>query len=170
MHWADGSGCGARQSDVRVNFVETKVPPPVVAIVLAVAAWAISPGVTVMAFPSPVPIAVALVVGLAGLAAEGAGAASFIRARTSVDPMHPRGASTLVVTGIYRRTRNPMYVGDALILLGWALYLSNALAFAAVPLFILYMDRFQIAPEERAMSELFGERYDAYRASVRRWV
>lgn len=153
-----------------MSALETKVPPPIVALLLALLAWAVSPGVPIMAFPVAVPPAVGMAVGLVGLLIEGAGAVSFVRARTSVDPTHPRSASRLVVTGIYRFTRNPMYVGDALLLLGWAFYLSNALAFAAVPLFILYMDRFQIRAEERAMSECFGDAYAAYRSRVRRWV
>jgi protein-S-isoprenylcysteine O-methyltransferase Ste14 len=142
----------------------------VVALVLGVLAWLTSPAVPLMAFPTAVPPVLALVVGLAGLVVEVAGAASFVRARTSVDPTRPKGASTLVVSGIYRFTRNPMYVGDAVLLVAWALCLSSAVAFAAVPLFIGYMNLFQIPAEERAMSELFGDSYAEYRSRVRRWV
>jgi protein-S-isoprenylcysteine O-methyltransferase Ste14 len=153
-----------------MTALETKVPPPVVALALGALAWWVSAAVAVTAFPVAVPPLVAAAVGLAGLLVEVAGIVSFVRARTSADPTHPRAASTLVVTGIYGLTRNPMYVGDAVMLLAWALYLSNALAFATVPLFILYMDRLQIAPEERAMSECFGDAYAEYRFRVRRWV
>jgi len=153
-----------------VRLLETKVPPPVVAGVLGLAAWLASPLLPVMAFPQPVPWWAAAVVALAGGLVELAGGMRLLRAKTTVNPLDPTKVCRLVAGGVYRFTRNPIYVGDALILLGWALYLSNALAFAAVPLFILYMDAFQIAPEERALDAAFGPAYTEYRGRVRRWI
>ena len=63
-----------------------------------------------------------------------------------------------------------MYLGLALILLGWAIYLGNIAALAGLPLFVLYINRFQIAPEERALAERFGAEFEAYRSRVRRWL
>ena len=76
----------------------------------------------------------------------------------------------MVSTGIYRVTRNPMYLGLSLVLVAWAVFLSSAWALLGVAAFVLYMDRLQIAPEERALSKLFGSEYTAYRAKVRRWL
>lgn len=98
------------------------------------------------------------------------GVASFRRARTTVNPLKPEKASALVMSGIYRYTRNPMYLGLLLALLGWAFFLSNALAFLSLPAFILYMNRFQIAPEERVLAARFGQEFAAYLSKVRRWL
>ena len=95
---------------------------------------------------------------------------SFRRAKTIVNPTKPDATSSLVVSGIYKYTRNPMYMGFVLVLLGWAAFLSNLSAMALVPVFIVYMNRFQIQPEERVLSSLFPHEYPAYRAKVRRWV
>ena len=98
------------------------------------------------------------------------GFASFRRAKTTVNPMKPDSASSLVVSGIYDLTRNPMYLGFLVILVGWAFFLSNALGFIFLPLFVLYMNRFQIEPEERALASVFGEAFASYRSRVRRWL
>ena len=63
-----------------------------------------------------------------------------------------------------------MYLGGLIMLLGWAFFLLNALAFVFLPVYVFYINRFQIAPEERALTSLFGETYVAYRARVRRWL
>jgi protein-S-isoprenylcysteine O-methyltransferase Ste14 len=99
-----------------------------------------------------------------------AGVGSFRRAKTTVNPMKPDAASSLVVSGIYRYTRNPMYLGFLLILLGWAAFLANLLALLLLPAYVLYMNRFQISPEERALASLFPQDYAEYRGRVRRWL
>ena len=99
-----------------------------------------------------------------------AGAIGFRRAKTTVNPHRPENTSALVTTGIYRFTRNPMYVGVLLVLVGWAVYLSVPWTFAGPLAFFLYIDRFQIAPEERVLSSMFAEEYADYKATVRRWV
>lgn len=71
---------------------------------------------------------------------------------------------------LYRLTRNPMYLGFLWILLGWGIFLSNALAFLILPGFVFYMNRFQIEPEERALTRLFGQAFVAYATQVRRWI
>jgi len=107
---------------------------------------------------------------LAGSAVIAAGVLAFRAAQTTVDPTRPGNASAVVTSGIYRLTRNPMYLGMLLVLIGWAVFLSNLVAAAVTPLFILYMNRFQIAPEERFLHEKFGVPYEAYLRAVRRWL
>lgn len=97
-------------------------------------------------------------------------AATFRRAKTTVNPLKPQSSSSLVTWGIYAITRNPMYLGGLVILTGCAVFLSNALAFLLLPAYILYINRFQIAPEERALTSLFGQEFAAYRSRVRRWL
>lgn len=118
----------------------------------------------------PVPFALAAVVAVAGLTIEGFGGLELIRRRTTVNPLEPCDASNLVTSGVYRFTRNPIYVGDLLLLVGWGLYLANPLAILLAWLFVPYISRFQIVPEERALGELFGLAYEDYKTRVRRWV
>lgn len=115
-------------------------------------------------------VALSVLVALLGMGVCLAGVLAFRQARTTVDPMHPSAASALVVKGIYHRTRNPMYLGFLLMLLAWALFLSKLSAWLMLPLFVLYLNRFQIAPEERALRERFGPAFQAYAAQVRRWL
>lgn len=118
--------------------------------------------------PFALPLAVALAAG--GLAFEAWGLAMFLRAGTTANPMRPGKASTFVTGGPYRITRNPMYLGWLPVLAGWAVWLGSPASLLALPLFIAYLTRFQIGPEERALREKFGEAYDAYSARVRRWL
>ena len=108
-------------------------------------------------------VALALVVGVAALA-------GFRRARTTVNPMTPQASSALVTGGIYRFTRNPMYLAMLIVLAGWGYVVANGAALAMLPLFVAYLNRFQIQPEERALAARFGEGFERYRASVRRWL
>ena len=95
---------------------------------------------------------------------------SFRRAKTTVNPLKPETASALVSSGIYRISRNPTYVGFALFLVAWAVYLASPWALVGVIGFVLYINRFQIQPEERALVVLFAEEFERYRNSVRKWV
>jgi protein-S-isoprenylcysteine O-methyltransferase Ste14 len=75
-----------------------------------------------------------------------------------------------VAGGLYRLTRNPIYVADLTMLVAWAVYLWNPVALALSSAFVLYIDRFQIRPEDRALTELFGDEYRQYTARTRRWL
>ena len=94
----------------------------------------------------------------------------FRRARTTLNPLKPQEASALVVRGIYRWTRNPMYLAMLLVLVGWACIVANWAALAMLPLFVIYLNRFQIVPEERALHARFGAEFENYRRKVRRWL
>lgn len=118
----------------------------------------------------PIPPVLAFPVAAVGVSLDAIALLHFFRRRTTVNPLKPASATALVTGGIYRFSRNPMYLGLATLLLAWAVYLGNLAALAGVALFVLYMNRFQIAPEERALEERFGAEYIAYRTRVRRWV
>jgi protein-S-isoprenylcysteine O-methyltransferase Ste14 len=87
-----------------------------------------------------------------------------------VNPLKPQTASALVASGIYRYTRNPMYLGMLVVVVGWAVFLANVLSALAIVLFPAYITRFQIKPEERVLLSLFGEQYVHYSHQVRRWL
>ncbi len=93
----------------------------------------------------------------------------FLRAKTTVDPSDPDKASRLVVNGIYRYSRNPMYLAMLLMLLAWGLKLGNAFNTVSAAFFVAYMNKFQIIPEEEALSKVFGKKYQQYCLEVRRW-
>jgi protein-S-isoprenylcysteine O-methyltransferase Ste14 len=99
-----------------------------------------------------------------------AGVYAFQKAKTTVNPTKPAAASSVVTSGVYRLSRNPMYVGFLLALIGWATFLSHTLPFLLLPAFVAYMNRFQISPEERALSAKFGDEYETYKQAVRRWL
>ena len=99
-----------------------------------------------------------------------AGIVSFYLAKTTVNPEKPEKASTLVTSGIYKVTRNPMYVGLVCFLIAWAAWLGSLYSLVFIVVFVLYMNRFQITPEERALTKLFGQDYQDYCQKVRRWL
>ncbi|MEW9900753.1 isoprenylcysteine carboxylmethyltransferase family protein [Chitinivorax sp. PXF-14] len=150
--------------------LELKIPPPVVALIMGGAMWGISRYTPGIDMPLPARVALALVLPLLGGGISYAGASAFRRARTTVNPLKPEQASTLVTGGIYRLTRNPMYVGGALVLLGWMVFLAAPWALVGPIAFVAYITRFQIMPEERVLAARFGEAYGDYRAKVRRWL
>ena len=156
--------------EVPVHVLELKVPPVGVVLVMAALMWFVAGIVPALEFVLPAREFVAVIFAVVGLVTGVMGIVSFGRAKTTVNPMKPDSASSLVVSGIYQYSRNPMYLGLLLILVGWAAYLSNVLAFLILPGFILYMNRFQIEPEERALTSLFGQDFIAYKSRVRRWL
>lgn len=141
-----------------------------VALITAAVMWAAARYVPGLDRPLPFAGWVALVLVATGAVIGAAGVAAFRCARTTVNPIDVSRATSMVTSGIFRHTRNPMYVGLLFGLLGWAVYLANLLALALVVSFALYLTRFQIVPEERALSARFGSGFDTYRRSVRRWL
>ena len=150
--------------------LEAKVPPPAIAVVAAVIMWGIARLAPQVAMPSGTRLGLSAAIVVAGVAISVAGVLSFRHARTTLNPTRPEEASSLVRTGIFRVSRNPMYLGLLFVLVGWAVFLSSAWALLGVAGFVLYMSRFQIAPEERALSSVFGGEYASYKSSVRRWL
>ena len=153
-----------------MRSLELKIPPPVVAALLAVAMWGIAFVAPLVEVPTLLRVCVAIAIALAGGVFSLAGIMSFRRARTTVNPMKPEAATSLVSSGIYRITRNPMYVGLLFVLVAWAAFLSSAWSLLGPLAFLLYISHFQIRPEERVLSELFSAEYSAYKARVRRWL
>ncbi|MEP0211845.1 MAG: isoprenylcysteine carboxylmethyltransferase family protein [Cellulophaga sp.] len=93
----------------------------------------------------------------------------FLKAKTTVDPKNLSKTSALVTTGIYKFTRNPMYLAMLLLLIGWGLFLSNAFNMLIAAGFVSYMNAYQIKPEEEMLTQKFGKEYTSYTKKVRRW-
>jgi protein-S-isoprenylcysteine O-methyltransferase Ste14 len=148
------------------------LPPPVIVAIMAGLMWLCEKNLTQMVFLKfdfswQKPLATGLLVSGVVLMLFAAG--TFFAVKTTINPLRPARASSLVTCGVFRFSRNPIYLGDLLVLAAFALWLGNFLNFGFLVLFIRIISRFQIEPEERALTELFGQAYLDYCAKVRRW-
>jgi protein-S-isoprenylcysteine O-methyltransferase Ste14 len=154
-----------------VRALELKVPPVAWFVAAAAAMWLLGMLMPIGAFSFPGQLLVASLLLLAGGLLGLAGVRAFLRAGTTANPMEPTRVSRLVVNGIYRHTRNAMYLALLLALIAWGVWLGNLVALLLVAgSFVLVMNRWQIQPEERALEALFGEEFRAYKRQVRRWL
>jgi len=150
-----------------VNRLENRIPPPVLTLLVGVGMWAAAPGPVRFVGGRALAAALAFVcAGALGLPAL----RSFRRAGTTIDPIHVDRAGHLVTEGIYRITRNPMYVALASLVVAWACLLPGLRVWAGPAFLVFWLDRFQIVPEERALTARFGEAYVRYGERVRRWL
>ena len=153
-----------------MRFLELRIPPPIVGLIVGGGMWAVAHLAPILPLPWLARLLVAVVLVAIGAAVAISGVMSFRRARTTVNPLKPETSAALVSTGVYSFTRNPMYLGMALALFAWAVYLSSVWSLLGPVLFALYITRFQIVPEERALDGLFGATFAAYKKRVRRWL
>lgn len=153
------------------------IPPPVYGLACAVCMVVLSRKFPLVELSAWLPESSRFVLGLLGLsllvtgiAIDLAAVANFIKRKTTVNPYTPHKSRQLVTSGLYRITRNPMYLGMLLSLTGVALYLGSLSGFVMLPIFIILMNEFQIKAEERVLAVLFGSEYREYCARVRRWI
>lgn len=147
-----------------------KIPPAIVTLFIAVAMWWIDQYLNFQwaIFGSSFWISF-IFLGIGGIFGL-LGLVEFYKASTSINPHKPTNASRLVTNGIYNLSRNPMYVALLFILIGYGFYLGNVLTLLGIPLFVGYMNRYQIIPEEKVMGQKFGEEFQKYKSEVRRWL
>jgi protein-S-isoprenylcysteine O-methyltransferase Ste14 len=150
--------------------MNTLVPPPVVALIVGAAMYGVARVLALGKFELVWQTPLAMVLLVSGGLLLLVGAVSFVVAKTTINPMRPEGASHLITTGIYRLSRNPIYLADVLLLAAWAVWLGSALNIVFLVVFVAYIQRFQILPEERALRQIFGENYTDYCSRVRRWL
>lgn len=153
-----------------MHALELKIPPPLVALLVAAAMWCLSLLPPSFEPPAVLRIVAAIACAALGTAFSLAGVFAFRRAGTTVNPLKPSSTSSLVCGGVYKITRNPMYVGMLFLLLAWAAFLWSAWSLLGTLVFAAYITRFQIVPEERALAALFGEAFATYRSRVRQWL
>jgi protein-S-isoprenylcysteine O-methyltransferase Ste14 len=150
--------------------MKLKIPPPVMAVSLAVLTWVTSRSIPPLWPPGAMVASLALMLALGGTVIDMSAKSLFFRARTTVNPSTPEAATSMVRAGVYRWSRNPMYVGRAMQLLAIAMYLASWVGLIGVAFFVVYLDRFQIRAEERALAERFPNEFPAYKATTRRWL
>ena len=153
-----------------MQALELKIPPPLITLVTGSAMWGISLFTPSMDIPGVLHVSLVAAVAMIGMVFALAGIVSFRVAKTTINPHRPEKAAALVCNGIYKITRNPMYVGLVFTLIAWAIFLSSRWSLLGVVAFVLYIGRFQIGPEERALEAIFGRDYLEYKARVRRWL
>jgi protein-S-isoprenylcysteine O-methyltransferase Ste14 len=150
--------------------METKIPPPVVVIVVAgimkLYAYAAEVPFDTSPFLAEVSVRLCQLSAVIALLAF----AGFGLARTSINPLDPSRASTLVTGGIFRITRNPLYLSLLLLLIAYAVRLDSWVVWLGPAMFATYITRFQIIPEERILAVKFGDDFRAYMSRTRRWI
>lgn len=146
------------------------IPPPVVALVLAAGMWAVSRMSGHLAWAKAGRIGVAGALFALGVSCAVSAAVAFRRWNTTINPHKPEESRSLVRSGPFRLTRNPMYLGLLMALLAWGVWLAAPWSILGPVAFFFYIQRFQIVPEERVLIEKFGETYEQYRRAVRRWL
>jgi protein-S-isoprenylcysteine O-methyltransferase Ste14 len=158
-------GCGRI-----MNALENKVPPPIVALLVGAVMWGIARWSPLPEGESPLRVAISGGLACLGILVVVLGMLAFRRAKTTINPVNIKAASSMVTSGVYRYTRNPMYVGLTLALVGWAVHIGVPFVLVGPVIFMLFITRFQIIPEERVLTSKFGEEYRKYREQVRRWL
>jgi protein-S-isoprenylcysteine O-methyltransferase Ste14 len=165
-----GANMNALQKDIPLNPLENRIPPPIVVLIIGALMGALARYTPNMALPNSWRLALAGITFAVGLVIGGAGVFAFRRARTTINPVNLQAASVLVTTGIFRISRNPMYVGFTALLSAWAIYLAAPWAVIGPVAFVIFTQRFQIRPEERVMLAKFAGQYADYQTRVRRWL
>ncbi len=153
-----------------INKLELKIPPLAVFFLTCVLMWGGAKISSFATFYLPYQFTIILIFFISGLLFGVGALVSFFRKKTTIDPLVPTKASKLVDSGIYQLSRNPMYLALLLETIAWSAYLSNIFGFIVIFIFPLYMNKFQIIPEERALTNIFGDDYRQYQVKVRRWV
>jgi len=150
--------------------LELKVPPPLQAIIVAIVMLALTKFVPIFYVSIPAKFLIAVVIAICGLTLSVLGVVAFRSAQTTIDPRYPENSKCIVDSGVYKISRNPMYLGLTVILFAWAIVLESLVAMLILPLFIWYINTFQIKPEERALLKKFNSEYGQYCSRVRRWL
>ncbi|QLB20916.1 protein-S-isoprenylcysteine methyltransferase [Vespertiliibacter pulmonis] len=143
-----------------------KIPPPILFLLFSVIIF-IFPNITQ---PTIFYRFLAVIFAIFGIAVSFLGIVAFHQKRTTVDPLDLNKTTELVIHGIYRFTRNPMYIGLACLLITLALWLGNVLALVNVWFFGCILTKFQIIPEEKILMQKFGKRFTHYQQRVPRWL
>lgn len=146
------------------------LPPPVALLLAGLLAWLLARAFPAWQVSLPGQQGIAIALAVAGASLMLAAVLSLLAARTTLTPLHPERASTLIAVGAFALSRNPIYLGDTLLLCAFLVWLGQPMGLLALAGFVLWLDRVQIPAEERALAQRFGADWQAYRARVRRWL
>jgi|TARA_B110000305_G_scaffold113957_1_gene128181 protein-S-isoprenylcysteine O-methyltransferase Ste14 len=151
--------------------MKTKIPPPVVALIAMLLTFLSRNYLDIFYLHPHLQRTLFLLFLVIGVSVIFLATRQFKISKTTVNPLKPESASSLVTSGIFSRTRNPMYLGLTSLLISFSIYFSSVFGIIIyLPLFISYITIFQIIPEEDAMNKLFSNDYKSYCLKVRRWI
>jgi len=153
-----------------MRVINNRIPPPVIAMVAGASMWWIDRHLPLLKLLGTPWNRIGWGFIATGILVDVMSVAFFIRAKTTVNPARIDGATSLVVSGLYRISRNPMYLGLITILIGWAFLLGSLSPYFLIVVFEQLIVRFQIQPEERALARKFGDEYTSYAQRVNRWI
>ena len=148
--------------------MKTKIPPPIIALICIVTNYLSTYLINPIKFPNIEIIGVIIL--LVGFLTIIFAISLFKKNKTTINPMAPEETTTLVTTGIFSKTRNPMYLGLFFLIFSTILFFGSWIGIIILVFFVWYINKFQIMPEEEAMEKLFGEKYNKYIQNVRRWI
>ena len=148
--------------------MKTKIPPPIIALICIAINYLSTYLINPIKFPN-IEIIGGLIL-LFGLITAILAIILFKKTETTINPMTPEQTTTLVTTGIFSRTRNPMYLGLFFVICSTVLFFGSWFGIIILIIFVWYINKFQIIPEEETMEKLFGNKYNEYRQHVRRWI
>lgn len=150
--------------------LELKIPPPFIALICAVLMWVLGRLFADFDFDFSYRKLISALLLSTGISIDLLALFKFRQKQTTINPMKPDKSTELVITGIYKLSRNPMYLGLVFILCSGVMFLGNAASLIMLPVFIFYITKFQILPEETIMQEKFPESFSEYKQKVRRWL
>ena len=153
-----------------MHKMELKIPAPVLALIIAVIMWWLAKVNSFTLPSSQIKSMLSLLFLIVGFVIDVSAVICFQMARTTVNPFKPHATVSLVNVGIYKYSRNPMYLGLLFVLCAWAIWLGEIVNFVAIPIYVWYVTRFQIKPEERMLTQLFPDAFGIYKSQVRRWL
>ena len=153
-----------------MSRLELKVAPDVVWVLVVGLMWLASVRTPRLDLPYWLRAGTAAILTVMGVWMMVSARMSLEQANTTWHPMTPTKSTAVVTSGVYGFSRNPMYLGMLLVMLGWAVVLASPVALVLSAILVVYIDRFQIGPEERALTVILGQEYVDYRAQVRRWI
>ena len=148
--------------------MKTKIPPPILALVMIVLIYLSSFFIESTTFNYQGSLSVLILI--LGLACAIPSFKLFARYKTTISPLKPSDATALVTEGMYRYSRNPMYLGLLLLTIASTIWFGTWFGIIINILFIFLINFLQIIPEEEALLEIFGEEYEEYKKNVRRWI
>ena len=150
--------------------MKNKIPPPIITLLVGIVMWGIDLMYDLSFGSKDVRASIAFFFIAVALVFLSESFLSFLRNKTTVNPLSPEKASRLVVSGVYKLSRNPMYLGMLSLLVSWMSFLGNPMLVICLAAFILLLNKLQIEPEEAALTKLFGDEYSVYCTRVRRWI
>ena len=149
------------------KYLKTKIPPPIVTLLCIGIIYLFENKIEYSQHDFK---AIGIIFLILGLIIIFLAVLKFIKIKTTVDPTRPHKTSNLVISGIYKITRNPMYLGMLFLIMAYTIYTNNVVGSITIPIFIFYINKFQIEPEEIEMRKKFGESFENYCKKVNRWI